>query len=706
LSGYLLIDRMSLGISFFNTALMLWLGLTVLLNAERRTWGVLLASGGLLLGAGFFVSHSIVLSQGASALIKGFNFWWHTGWAPLIAAPYAWYLLMLWYSGHWDEQHTRIHRARQRWLWFSAAYTILLAGLLVLANPLPSISQDSYVDVTRLPAIGSFPLITLAYPPYILFCIGLSLEALLRPAPSGRLMGDRARQRARPWLIGASLVLVVVSLLVGAIIFWLVQEARQRSAISDLIFSFSYTLSIFDLILAGMVMAAILLLGQAIVSYEIFTGKILPRRGFLVQWRIMVLLTAALSLICALGVTRQPTQIFTILALLVLTTSSYAMFSWQGFSERDRSIRQLRPFVASQRLFESILTSSTTQQPEIDWVEPFSALCRDVLGASQASLVPLGSLAAFGAAPLHYPDQTNPHLPATPELIQRFTSPEMAGIALDPAQDRGFRWATPLWSERGLTGILFLGEKRDRSVYSMEEIEIARASGERLADLLASAELSRRLMALQRQGLAQNRVLDHQTRRLLHDEVLPRLHALMLEMRGQDLRSNIQALGDLHRMISDLLRELPAATAPELARLGLFGAYRQVVEGELQVAFDEVTWRISPEAEERARMIPELQMEIIYYAGREVLRNAARHGRDRHSGAPLEICIDAAWENGLILSIEDDGVGLNGLSSSSSSGQGLTLHSTMMAVIGGSLAVESTPGVSTKVVLRWLNVEA
>jgi signal transduction histidine kinase len=584
-------------------------------------------------------------------------------------------------------------------------YTLLLGGLLVLANPLPSLSQDSYVDVRRLPAIGSFPLITLAYPPYILFCIGLSLDALLRPAPSGRLMGDRARQRARPWLIGASLVLVVVSLLVGGIIFWLVQEARQRPAISDLIFSLSSTLSIFDLILAAMLMAAILLLGQAIVSYEIFTGKILPRRGFLVQWRIMVLLTAALSLICALGVTRQPTQIFTILVLLVLTTSSYAMFSWQSFSERDRSIRQLRPFVASQRLFESILTSSTAQQPDIDWIEPFTALCRDVLGASQASLVPLGSLAAFGAAPLHYPVQTNPRLPATPDLIQRFTSPEMAGIALDPTQDEGFRWATPLWSERGLTGILFLGEKRDRSVYSMEEIEIARASGERLADLRASAELSRRLMALQRQRLAQNQVLDHQTRRLLHDEVLPRLHTLMLEMSGQDSRSNIQALGNLHRMISDLLRELPASTAPELARLGLFGAYHQVVEGELQGAFDEVTWRISPEAEERARKIPELQMEIIYYAGREVLRNAARHGRDRRSGAPLEICVNAAWESGLILSIEDDGVGLNGSPSPSSSGQGLTLHSTMMAVIGGSLSVESTPGVSTKVVLRWLNVE-
>jgi nitrogen-specific signal transduction histidine kinase len=34
------------------------------------------------------------------------------------------------------------------------------------------------------------------------------------------------------------------------------------------------------------------------------------------------------------------------------------------------------------------------------------------------------------------------------------------------------------------------------------------------------------------------------------------------------------------------------------------------------------------------------------------------------------------------------------------SGQGLTLHSTMMAVVNGSLALESSPGAYTRVILR------
>jgi signal transduction histidine kinase len=418
----------------------------------------------------------------------------------------------------------------------------------------------------------------------------------------------------------------------------------------------------------------------------------------------MILLTAALSLVSALGVTGQRVQIYTILTILLLVTFSYALFSWQSFTERERSIHQLRPFISSQRLFESILTTSQAPQPDFDLSQPFSALCRDVLGASQASLVPLGSLAAFGALPLHYPANASLNLPALPELIGHFTSPEMAGIPLDPGQRGGFLWVAPLWSERGLIGLFFLGEKKDKSFYSLEEIEIARASGERLADIQATAELARRLITLQRQRLAESQVLDHQTRRILHDEVLPRLHALMLELSGKEDNASIQAMGELHRMISDLLRELPSIPAPEISRLGLFEALQQVIQGELRGAYDLVTWAISPEAEAGLQKISPLNTEVIYYAAREVLRNAARHARDDRSGAPLHLCVEAAWEDGLRLSIQDDGVGLSPSTAKGGSGQGLTLHSTMMAVIGGSLSIESTPGVSTRVVLR-LKVE-
>ena len=50
MTGHLLLDWAILAVSLFNTILLIWLGLAVLLNAERRAWGIWLAGGGLLMG--------------------------------------------------------------------------------------------------------------------------------------------------------------------------------------------------------------------------------------------------------------------------------------------------------------------------------------------------------------------------------------------------------------------------------------------------------------------------------------------------------------------------------------------------------------------------------------------------------------------------------------------------------------------------------
>jgi signal transduction histidine kinase len=186
-------------------------------------------------------------------------------------------------------------------------------------------------------------------------------------------------------------------------------------------------------------------------------------------------------------------------------------------------------------------------------------------------------------------------------------------------------------------------------------------------------------------------------------------------------------LGDAHRQISDLVREMPPTVAPEMARLGLVGGLKKAVDEELAEAFDEVTWQIDPEVARHASDIPPLAAEVIYYAAREAIRNSARYGRSNDPGRPLHLKIAVLWRNGLEILVEDDGVGLgsrtngrktreldvsepvsgnghangtNGANGSSGgSGQGLALHSTMMAVVGGSLSAESVPGEYTRVVM-------
>ncbi len=369
MSGNFLLDWASMAFSLFNTILLLWLGLTVLLNAERRTWGVWLAAEGLLMGAAFFISHSALLAQNPYSLVAGsgawpsqIEIWWHAGWGLVIASPFAWYVLMLWYTGFWDGRDSAassLYRRQLPWFVLSVLVTLFMLGLLIFANPLPDIVHAVQLDLSGVPALGGIPILILAFPIYILLCIFLSLDGLLRPAPSGRLMGDLARRRARPWLLGSTFVLLAVSLLVGGVLFWLVAYAQARPLQLIDYARLATTLAWFDLALAALLAVTILLLGQAIVSYEVFTGKVLPRRGFLRQWRNIVILAGGASTLAAWSLTSQLHPIYTLLLALLLMTVFYALSSWRSYVEREQSIRRLRPFTAGPRLYETLIAQAS-----------------------------------------------------------------------------------------------------------------------------------------------------------------------------------------------------------------------------------------------------------------------------------------------------------------------------------------------------------
>ena len=124
---------------------------------------------------------------------------------------------------------------------------------------------------------------------------------------------------------------------------------------------------------------------------------------------------------------------------------------------------------------------------------------------------------------------------------------------------------------------------------------------------------------------------------------------------------------------------------------------RRTIDNELAHAFDDVTWHVTPDTEKQARAIPTLTAEVIFYAAREAVRNAAKHGRGE---GDFRLQIHINWHDGLEIVIEDNGIGLGAASPNAGSGQGLALHSTMMAVIGGELSVDSLPGQFTRVTLR------
>ena len=85
--------------------------------------------------------------------------------------------------------------------------------------------------------------------------------------------------------------------------------------------------------------------------------------------------------------------------------------------------------------------------------------------------------------------------------------------------------------------------------------------------------------------------------------------------------------------------------------------------------------------------------DVVFHAAREVIRNSARHGRGDDTGRELRLRIGLAWRGGIEITISDDGVGLSSRAETGGgAGRGLALHSTMLAVIGGSLVTENRPG--------------
>ena len=323
-----------------------------------------------------------------------------------------------------------------------------------------------------------------------------------------------------------------------------------------------------------------------------------------------------------------------------------------------------------------------------------------------AFLIAFGPLAPLVGPPLAYPEEQTVNISGLSDLFNKLSHSVSTNIRITPTEFSNASWAVPLWSERGLIGVLLLGEKFYGGLYTQEEIEIAQTSGERLIDTKASVEIAQRLMTLQRQHLAESQLLDQRARRVLHDDVLQQLHTAMLKLANEKSRPDggtfeaIELLSDVHNQISDLLRKMPSTSLPDISKLGLIGALRKLVKEEFGTAFESVKWKIGFEAERYTQDISPLMAEVLYYSTREAIRNAAKHGTSEDYIQPLHLIIRIFLKTGLQIQIEDNGKGMRaGWIISEGSGQGLALHSTMMAVVGGELSIESEPGEFTRVSL-------
>ena len=459
---------------------------------------------------------------------------------------------------------------------------------------------------------------------------------------------------------------------------------------------------------AGFIGLAIIFLGRAVLSNSVLTDRLQGGTGLFARWRNVVGVAIVGSLFVALLYNLNIRPIYSVLLTVILAVMAYALFNWRQYVEHEDFMRRLNPFVTSLHLHERLLTPDADSEQESR--ELFTALCRDALRADHACLLFDGSIGGP-----HDRQRIDYRWPLDQEvLLQTSLSNSIDWVHLD-----GDHWAYPLADSRGAIGRLILGPELDGNEYNVQELQVAAACAERILDALAGEQLARVAVNLLQQRIAQVQVMSAQHKRVLHDEVLPQIHLALLKVEalrsvgqdgilsagGQDtilpnrLDEATTVLTQAHRRIAALVREMSNAVPTRLESEGLAAALQSALEHDFRDSFDHIAWEAEPAAIEQAKRLPLFVSEVIFYAAQEALRNAAKHGRGEDAHRALQLEVALRNRSGLQVIIEDDGVGRPIDQANDEAGSGLRFHTTMLAVIGGTLSVEDRSGGGTRVVI-------
>ena len=235
---------------------------------------------------------------------------------------------------------------------------------------------------------------------------------------------------------------------------------------------------------------------------------------------------------------------------------------------------------------------------------------------------------------------------------------------------------------------------------------IARQAGTAVHALQLTADLQRARQQIVTSREEERRRLRHD----LHDGLGPTLAAQILKIGSArallaerpvmadkllaEMETDIEGtLAEVRRIVYDLR---PA----ELDQRGLAGAlhaYAEAVErGELGDTHPNLTVRVKiPEA------LPPLPAAVevaAYHIAREALTNVVRHAQAQH--CTLRLAVEGDEDGRLHLSIQDDGLGLPGGERREvgvPTGVGLTSMRERAAELGGTCAIQSEPGVGTRI---------
>ncbi|AOP35598.1 histidine kinase [Leptospira tipperaryensis] len=657
-------------IFLFLSSLLLWLSSTTYVNLEKRdrsaTFTIsILISASLLFGFFSWIGEFGLFEVSSYPAVYFFP-----GIFGLILIPFGWFFIIIWFVGFLKQK--RIYRFIFRSLILAQIFAYLFFILWARKFD-PNLSLFNFWNAVPF----SF---RLSYIIYILICILTPIVALKSFRISKQILPEIARQKAVPYLNSTSYLLLGVLILVFFLFLGkglgISEDPVLQSQRSPILFyGFLIGIQLF-------VAAAILVLGKALISYEVFTGRILPKISLRREWRNAIfglIILSGIYLILAL-IGFQKIELFLSASYVYILSRTFLLKKNKDLRLEENSI--LRSIMIPEETSNN--TSFDGKEIQIRFRKSFEILCSKILETSKAFFVNDNRIPFIPDLLLQYPTLND----SSQKTEFKYSNLifEKDGIAyLDDENSYGYVLCLKVENDHSGTGFLFLGEKVDGGLYAEEEIEIGKAAISWMLNSLFVESNAQTLSSLQRKHMEEQRIVDYKTRQILHDEILPDIHSSILELsqveKNPAIGEQIQVLTNLHKKVSGFLRELPD-TSLEIQRLGLIDALIRLTGSEFEISWFE--WSYDPMLKVNFPITKPEILEILFYACRESIRNAIRYSGE---GNEKKVSISFQEKEGILIRIKNK-ISKKEPELIESAGQGLKIHSALLKVFGGFLTLE------------------
>jgi signal transduction histidine kinase len=252
----------------------------------------------------------------------------------------------------------------------------------------------------------------------------------------------------------------------------------------------------------------------------------------------------------------------------------------------------------------------------------------------------------------------------------------------------------PIVARGEIIGALYLTDKEGDDAFSEEDQRLIVLLAAHAAIAIANARLherSRELSIVEERNRLARELHDSVTQKLFGVTLTAEAAATMIDRDTTEAKAQLRRLQELTREAMEELRSLIfELRPPEAESEGLATALRKHVDVLQSVHGDAVALSLEGDAEPRTDAA-----EVLRIA-QEALQNALRHAHARR----VDIRLDAI-DGHLRVAVADDGVGFDpdepGLRSRR---LGLTSMEERARALGGTLSIDSRPGVGTTVVLE------